>query len=267
MATVNVTSWSEFLEAAAVSGDTVNCPEYAEWDLAEIEPEGHNGSITINANINGNGTKIKNLVIERGVGAYSSTFVVGTSTINDLHILNANVVGGGNGFFSGDSITMNGCTVSALVHDTGDIFFFGNSRTLYRCAFNIELANATALRFIGSLASAQYCNAKFSGSRVTEIIFTGTSYPYGSIENCYFVFDTPAVQNITANNVSWSVIRCTGSNVLSLSGFMQQHFCLGVTTDFPNASTIGNGIILVSESQLRDAAYLQSIGFPIGVSD
>lgn len=265
MATVQVSSWSEFLTAAAVAGDTVECPEGAVWDLAEIEPEGHNGTITINANINGNGLTIKNLVQERGI--VNSAFYYGQTVINDMHIINANCVCGSDGFFSGDSITMNGCTISALIHDSGDIFYFGNSRTLYRCAFNIELANATALRFIGSNANAQYCNAKFSGSRVTELIFTGANYPYGSIDNCYFVFDTPAVQDITANNVSWSVIRCTGSNVLSLSGFTQQHFCLGVTTDFPNASSIGDGIILVSESQLCDAAYLQSIGFPIGVSD
>ena len=95
MATVDVTSWSEFLEAAAVSGDTVNCPEYAEWDLAAIEPGGHTGSITINATINGNGTKIKNLVIEHGVDQYGATFNIGGTTINDLHILNANLVGGG----------------------------------------------------------------------------------------------------------------------------------------------------------------------------
>ena len=267
MATVDVTSWSEFLEAAAVSGDTVNCPEYAEWDLAAIEPGGHTGSITINATINGNGTKIKNLVIEHGVDQYGATFNIGGTTINDLHILNANLVGGGNGLFSGNYI-MNGCTISAIVHDTGYLFYFGNYKRLYRCAFNIEIANATAVNFVGSNTNASYCNVKIAGSRVTNVLLSDTSsYPYGEIENSYFILDTPSVQTLTARKTSWSVIRCTGSNVTSLDSFSHEHFCLGVTTDFPNASTIGSGIILVSESQLRDAAYLQSIGFPIGVSD
>ena len=60
-------------------------------------------------------------------------------------------------------------------------------------------------------------------------------------------------------------MRCNGANITDLSSFTKANFCLGVDSDFPNVTTVGNGIKLVSENDLRDAAYLQSIGFPIGM--
>ena len=61
---IEVTSWSELLQAASGDDPTVeiNCPENAVWDLGESEPEGHTGTIKLCGQINGRGTKIKNLV-------------------------------------------------------------------------------------------------------------------------------------------------------------------------------------------------------------
>ena len=258
MAVVNVNSWTEFLEAAAVSGDTVVCPENAVWDLADIEPEGHYGGIIIRANVNGNGTQIKNLVIENGITDSDYPFnIQGTAsndriTITDLHFLNCNVVcAQSRGFCLLQYADLVCCTFSAMMHGSGQIFLMGASKSLYRCALNLEITADTSVSLGGSSTTFEYLNAKISGSRVRGINLTGTYYNIPLIKNSYLIFDTPQVTSITGYNTDWSVIRCNAANVTTLASFNRPNFCLGVTSDFPNVTTVGAG-------------YLQSIGFPIG---
>ena len=61
MAQVNVTNLAEFVSAIAVDGDTVVCPENADWDANDTYPDGYLSNLTWNANVNGNGTTIRNL--------------------------------------------------------------------------------------------------------------------------------------------------------------------------------------------------------------
>ena len=274
MAVVNVNSWTEFLEAAAVSGDTVVCPENAVWDLAELEPEGHNAKIVIRANVDGKGTQIKNLVIESGLTSTNDAAFEfrGTSSsskieINDLHFLNGNVIGGTSGGFAIAQYTdLVKCTFSSMVHGTNYGFYYGSGKTLYRCALNLEFATANGFTFIGDGAEVEFLNAKISGSNVQGCILNAsTGGTAGKIKNSYIILDTPQATTLTCNNAEWSVVRCNGANITSLASFTKANFCLGVDSDFPNVTTVGNGIKLVSENDLRDAAYLQSIGFPIGV--
>lgn len=272
MATVNVTSWAEFLEAAAVSGDTVVCPENAVWDLAELEPEGHTETITIASNIDGNGCTIKNLVLKNlPANSKCFSFTGGSSTthqqINSLNIINADITGDGsstNYLFGGNWVDYTLCTVSALVHKTNIIF--GSLCNVYRCAFNIEFTAYGVL--VGDRCSLSYCNSKFSGASLSAFNLYRSGYStYASVMyNCYTVLDTPEITQILQNGGNSNVYRCTGANVTQLTGLTDSnHISLAVTTDFPNVTTVSAGFVLVTEAQLRDAAYLQSIGFPIGV--
>ena len=87
-------------------------------------------------------------------------------------------------------------------------------------------------------------------------------------ENCYVILDTPQTTSINARKFITSVLRCNAANVTSLAYVNDiggaQKFSLLVSSDFPNVTTVSNGVYLVTENNLRDAAYLQSIGFPIG---
>ena len=59
MAEVQVSNWAEFVEAIAVSGDTVILPEEAEWNMAEILPYGLQSNVSFACRkIEGNGTRI-----------------------------------------------------------------------------------------------------------------------------------------------------------------------------------------------------------------
>jgi hypothetical protein len=270
MATVQVNSWAEFLEAVSVSGDTVVCPENAVWDLAELEPEGHDGQIAIRASVDGRGTEIRNLVIQHLESARHSTFDIrgesstNRSEVHDIHFLNCDVEGGGTGGFATlDCANLEACTFSAMVHSASNIFYYGNFKRLYRCAINLEMSTAGGVMLIGDNAEIEYLNAKISGSSIQNCILNNSSS--GSIRNSYIILDAPRTTALTCRNAEWSVVRCNGANVTSLASFTANNFCLCVDSDFPNVTTVGNGIKLVSENNLRDAGYLQSIGFPIGV--
>ena len=263
MASVDVTTWAEFLEAASGNDPTleINCPENGLWDLAEIEPEGHSGSIPITGIINGNGTQIKNLVIQRGQGAYESTFRI-NGEVYDLHFLNCQLTPqDGLVAFMSNTCRFERCTISASCVGNGRVFT-GNGGTVYRCALNLEYSGSITVTVIGPNISCEYLNAKISGSNVERVIINNQNSSY--VLNSYLIFDTPAVVELTGSRVWWSVIRCTGANVTNLSTFNSNWFCLGVDYDFQNVQTVGSGMMLVSETQLRDADYLQSIGFPIG---
>lgn len=275
MATVNVDNWQDFLTAAAVAGDTVNLPENAEWDIGELEPEGHSGAIILKATINGNGTKIKNLVINDGT---SDGIIQITATVTDLHFVdgvwpvNQYVVR----FMANDAIAQL-CTFSASIQGGSTVYLFGtsligqqNKATVYRCAANIEFATATNAWFHGYNTQGKYNNMKISGSRITSVTVASTSSmnTNGKMEYSYMICDTPAVTTFTGAPCWWSLIRCTGSNVSTLANVGDStgaKITLACSSDFPNAGTVSRGLSLCTESQLHDAAYLQSIGFPIGV--
>lgn len=269
MATVNVTSWAEFLEAAAVSGDTVVCPENAVWDIAEIEPEGHSGSITFASDVVGNGTTIKNLVLT-GIGIGGSAFDAtgGTSTqhrsISGLNIINATFEVASANIFIGNYADFELCTFSMLARGANK--FVGDACNVYRCAANIETTAGT-FTIGGNNAKFDYFNCKISGSGLTAFRNYPASYSNRSakVNNSYIILDTPSITTLAFNAGNSNVFRCTGANVTSLTGYTATSFSLAVDTDFPNLTSASSGWKFVTEAQLRDAAYLQSIGFPIGV--
>lgn len=270
---IEVTSWAEFLEAASGDDPTVeiNLPENAEWDLGEIEPEGHTGAIKLCGIINGRGTKIKNLVLDVGSTGYMF-FVHGTTY--DLHFVDGVwrtdlyvIVR-----LNGDDSSVQLCTFSASIQRSGGtVYVFdkqnASSALVYRCAFNLELSLATGVTVFSWNIIGQYNNIKLSGSRITSVtanMVNGTQR-LGKSEYSYIILDTPAVTALAFPMFNSSLLRCTGANVMDLSGVSGDYVSVACSSDFPNASQVAQSLELCSESQLRDAAYLQSVGFPIGV--
>lgn len=278
MAEYNPTTFAEFLECLDDdTTKTVNLPENAEWDASELEPEGHTGSILLYGTINGNGTKIKNLVI--GSASSDGVFLV-KGTVTDLHFTDGVWDAGQNGnvvrmLTNGDLVQL--CTISASVQGGGNIKLFnftlsGNSNIAYtyRCAANVEFALAETVWVQGYNIEGKYNNFKISGSRVNSVSLCSVTSmnPNGKMEYSYVLCDTPAVTTFGGATFAWSFARCTGANVTDLRYVCSQDtskITLLCDSDFQNASQVSQGLRLCTESQLHDAAYLQSIGFPIGV--
>ena len=273
---IEVTSWAEFLEAASGDDPTVeiNLPENAEWDLGEIEPEGHTGAIKLCGVINGRGTKIKNLVVDAGSAGY--VFYM-QGTIYDLHFLDG--VWRTSSYLCirlyGEDSSIQLCTFSASVQrSSGHMYIFdtqgiGTNKTglVYRCAFNLELSLITGVTMFSGNMIGQYNNIKISGSRVTTVIsnLVNGTVRLGKSEYSYIILDTPAVTALDFPMFNSSLLRCTGSNVTDLSYVGGNYVSVACSSDFPNASQVAQTLALCTESQLHEAVYLQSIGFPIGV--
>lgn len=272
MAEYNPTTFAEFLTAISDNDTTkvVNCPQNAEWDASELEPEGHTGMLKLYGTINGNGTKIKNLVIRTSTTPIFK--VNGTTT--DLHFVDGVWNCGTVVQFGANNSMLQLCTFSASVQNATSLFSdsltaasgFSTKYYVYRCAVNIEVSVTSGTFYVQHYqVVGDYNNIKISSSTVTGIIltFANGSYPNSKATNSAFTLDTPMITTLQGI-ATWSLIRCSGANVTSPSVSASSGFSLGCSTDFPNAQGTST-FVLCTEPQLRDAAYLQSIGFPIGV--
>lgn len=266
MATVNVTNWADFVQAVAVSGDTVICPSGAIWDMNEIAPEGIAGFPVNCAEIQGRGTEIKNLRVASSIGLGGGGNFY--QPIEALHFTNFVCESGS--FFAaagaarqGPHTEFAGCKFSGLLPQNAQYFCEvagGDTRPtdFLRCAFTIEFG---------------YNNEWYA----TQITRNGT------IKYCRMHIRLPNGA-LFYPNASWSYVRidCPAMTRLHLGGAVanvydgdlpQLNSAMGDATTYPSVynkdtmpqfSGVSN-VIGVTEAQLRDPDYLSSIGFPIGV--
>ena len=269
MAEVHVTSWAEFLSAIQVSGDTVHCPEDAVWDMNELEPDGHIGTIRFDCdNVYGHNTTIKNLRYDGTINFHS-----GFMLASDLHWENMLVNTGSDRFVfnrEGNFSTVEECSQMSLCKVSGHYTWNGGWSAFvpfrafkaYRCGFNIEVASS------GSVAMPpvmEYCNFLLQAPNVSAIDQTDVQHRFfHKFSNIVTV-----APNCTYDLSTMDAIACVfrgRKERLQSYGYQpqSQYMSLYCTTDM-QAMQDSKGVVGVTEAQLRDAAYLQSIGFPIGV--
>lgn len=261
MATVTVNSFSEFVAAVAVSGDTVNLPIKAVWDLNDTYPEGYTGNIPINcAVINGNGTEIRNLHL------YGKFVVPSDLEINDLYM--TNIVGEDTVFFdyggSSRLITANGCIITGI-YGVNMQYFNASGMALNRCVLNLDMTTGrTDASLLGGSFSARY-------SRITLVYPNGVSgvgfvCDDGDIQYCMINIQMLGARFFDSSMFSGCVILGNygeaydsggGGHGSQVSVYDVAAFADGFE---PDTSYVKG----VTYDQLYDAAYLQSIGFPIG---
>lgn len=267
MATVQVNSWADFVQAVAVSGDTVICPEGAIWDMNEIAPEGIAGFSVNCAEIQGNGTEIKNLRVQSSITLNGGDAV---QTIESLHM--TNFVSESGSFFGaagaarlGPHTEFTGCKFSGLLPQNAQYFCevaggYHDTRPtdFMQCSFAIEFG---------------YNNEWYA----TQITRNGT------IKFCRMHIQLPNGA-LFYPNASWSYVRidCPAMQMLHLGSAVanvydgdlpQLNSAIGDATTYPSVYNKDSmpqfsgaaNVIGVTEAQLRDPVYLSSIGFPIGV--
>ena len=263
MATVNVTSWAQFVQAIAVSGDTVVLPSGELWDMNEIAPEGVSDNIPIRcAVINGNNTEIRNLHI------FGKFVVYNNLEMND--VIFKNIVSENTAFIDQSSsqrtITMNRCIITGLT-GLNTIGFIYGPVTASRCTFNVDLTPSTGseIYLVRNLFAATYCriSAKFPQ-------YTGRLQLYasvGGIKYCYVNIFAPATTQIYSYMFSGCVVTGNYGNAFDAQpgsyrpAFVSVYDVAAFSDEFvPGADYFKP----VTQSQLYDASYLASIGFPIG---
>lgn len=262
MATVTVNSFSEFVAAVAVSGDTVNLPIKAVWDLNDTYPEGYTGNIPINCTaINGNGTEIRNLHM------YGKFVVPSDLEINDLYL--TNIVCEETEFFGSSGLsrvlTLNGCIVTGI-YGVDTIYFNYGVLVLNRSVINFDMT-AGGYSDIEISSFAQY-SSQYSRISVVYPQNYGGGFNFGSANFCMFNINFLGCRYIESSGLSGCVVlgnfgEAYDSNDYGRHGSFVSVFDVAAMSDeFTTANPYFKG---VTHEQLYDAAYLQSIGFPIGV--
>ena len=261
---INVTSWAEFVTAIGTNNAIVNCPLKAEWDMNEIAPEGIAGYIPLAcATINGNGTVIKNLHLTSG--NFRKDRVV---TINDLSITNficeTRDESGGRAFFYGyssnNSLYLNRCIISGL----GNQYMnrLSNTNTyIDRCSINVDFTSAAYAFGVFPLADAKYSRIKQNVQNMNGSFTVN----FGNCNFCELDVYMPQATTINVQNISGcKLIGGFGSAVLANVDTARSFVSIFLTQTLPSAEG-GTYVKGVTDAQMKDAAYLASIGFPIGV--
>lgn len=258
MADVTVTTFEEFRTAAAQSGNTIICPEGAIWDMSEIDPENTITKITIKSNVTGNHTEIKNFRgwIECGSGI----------TITALHIINMLCE------FAGDGAIC--CTQSQYVYPNEPVwqqsrisaaiganvdYPLYNIRP-WRCAINVSMAKSGEC-ILSAFNSGSTAVCKYN--RFAIAAPNAASVGWEKINSSQFVVNAPLATRFDAVPLNCT-IRGNLSNVSAFKySSSDTNFSVVDGTDAPNFPT-SSWMKKVTDAQMRDAAYLQSIGFVIG---
>ena len=298
MATVNVTSWAEFLEAVAVAGDTVECPEGALWDLTEADVI--RTKIVIRcAVINGNGTTIKGQRFEIVGGEYEYGIEnVNALEVNGLHWESIYVEANNtlmchafwqSGFSPSSALTMNRCKVSAECSGRNGInhFFGGTFHYFTSCAMNVSMLSGGNLISGNSIDAgySKFCRYQIYTTNRSSSPFMYDLSPFNYCEKCELVINAPNATGI-GFHLSGGTAKISGCVIRGTIGATQDYYAS--VPDYGNywltviSSTLGakssdeyvfgNGII-ATDSQLRDAEYLASFEgynhsvFPLGGGD
>lgn len=273
MAEVHVTSWSEFLQAIQASGDTVHCPDGAVWDMNNIEPDGHIGTIRFDCDaVYGHNTTIKNLKYDGNIPFHS-----GFSLMTDLHWENILANTQENSKFfdrEGTISSINDLSQMTLCKFSG---FFTKTNTsevasmvpiygfkCYRCGINLEYPGYS----LSLPAKLEYTNILAQLPNVQYLYgYNGTKpkSDFGAFfSNIVMVAPNCTVDWTSAYAVA-SVFRGRKERLTQFNGTVGgAYMSLYCTTDMQSMSN-PRGVVGVTEEQLRDANYLQSIGFPIAV--
>lgn len=265
MAEVYVNSWSEFVTAIGVAGDTVILPEEAEWDMNEILPYGLQADITFACKkIDGRGTRIKNLNLNNYKFQYSN------QDIKVIHnLLMTDWIGTKQWFDLRYGSEWFRCAISGI---TSASYIIYNQNSYNYCA--VEMASCAI-------------NVESSASRFYIVNTGGGTYKYCRLEAhapnddvsnlgngdyfcCELVFYAPnATVNFSVNKFeNGNLLR---GNLKSISEISSSSFpWKGLTSVYDVnmfsdtvTSPLPQNFVPCTEDQLKDAVYLRSLGFPI----
>lgn len=253
-----VDTWEDFVTAVGTTGAYVEVVPGTVWDFNDIAPE-QAPSIGITAlHIDGKGLVIKNPRIYGSFITFttdSNTITVENMKIEDF-LADGTVLNKGTGTRQVycENVVISGVqsSGSTLVHSAGKGGNTFRANENGGCGFSVECRGGD---FISGDSYFNFEDSIFtlSGGHIGHS--TGTlpwlynSYVTGECDAVYMRYDS---QNVVVNCVTpIAYIRDAGHNII-------------VNSD--RCEDVSGNCTAVTDEQMKDAAYLSSIGFPIGVS-
>lgn len=253
-----VDTWSDFVTAVGTTGAYVEVVPDTVWDFNDIAPE-QAPSIGITAlHIDGKGLVIRN---PRIYGSFI-TFTTNSNTITVENLRIENFLADGTVLNKGtgtrqvycENFVISGVQSggSTLVHSagTGGNTFRANANG--GCGFTVEcrggdfISRDTYFNFEDSIFSL---SGGYIGHSTDTLPWLYNCYVTGECDAVYMRYNS---QNVIVNCVTpIAYIRDAGHNII-------------VNSD--RCEEVSGNCTAVTDEQMKDAGYLSSIGFPIGVA-
>lgn len=252
-----VETWEEFVSAFNASSKYITFPDDTILDFNEIQ--NYSRKLTGRYNtVLGNGVNFRNITLE--TGAFISA--TNKNTFDNMRFTNL--------YFTGDASFISSsnnndwcyfinCQFAGVFqgnskfNDSGDNLYFGKSLTSVGCGINLKLSEQAVFR-----ASAYSCYC-YNCQLTLDCESSAT-------DRSFDIYNSLIEGNIGGANRSIWAVNCV------LNANIETTFTNTNTgkVSVANADKIGengavNGFAAVTSEQLKNAEYLSSIGFPIGV--
>lgn len=243
-----VDNWPDLNTAMTISNSTyVELSPNTVIDLNESVPEGFTSRIDWLGHLDGKGGTIRNLATTAGK-------IFGTNGIEfkNLNFLNFRGSGGiCERINTNSSLTLYNCKFSGRLDNAGTLFMVYQI-SIRRCSFNIRCFGTGSITFSwwdrDDGMPLEYNRIEIHSS-------TNSGFQTADVANSYFTGEFAGA--ITAKG-STNVIDCTCSQITSSSSgtyiLVNSDKCTNIASQ---------SVIPVTEAQMIDAEYLESLGFPI----
>lgn len=252
-----VDTWTDFVSTFNENNKYITFPADTVFDFNEIQD--YANKLTGRANtIDGNGVNFRNITLE--TGAFISA--TNKNTFDNMRFTNLYFTGDASFIaspYNNDWCYFINCQFAGIFqgnskfNSSGDKLYFGKSLTSVGCGINLKLSEQAVFR---ATAYSFYCyNCQLTldcESSATDLSFD--------------IYNSLIEGNIGGANRSIWAVNCV------LNANIETTFTNTNTgrVSVANADKIGengavNGFVAVTSEQLKNAEYLSSIGFPIGV--
>ena len=251
-----VTTWNALASVTSETGVYIKLGNNI--DMNTEYPEGLTSGLTINcAEIDGEGYTINNLYFKSGRLFYCEgnrtwkntniiNFVLGDGTNSAAFHYNSTIY---------NTLTFKNCKLSGRINNTS---YLASGRLKFnRCALNVYFSENTNILSNSpdwrDVVTFLYCNVNFTGVTNKSLnMLLDNSYIKGSLPS--------ATISTTASSGTQSVYSVLDIEAAEYTGSSGTNLVLA---NSDKCSTISQYLTSVTTSQLTNAAYLDSIGFPI----
>lgn len=245
-------------EIISVQGDTtvyIELPPNSLIDANDEYPEGFTSAIYLNCHLDGKGSKIRNISAENA--QYGRAFVNRYADFKNINLLN---VRGAEKLFEraseSSTLILYKCKFSGRMESLTNLIYVYNG-SISRCSFNFECLGAHSSCDFSSWDNYDGFNINYNRIELNCAHFSANQKLYiGAVSNCYITGNHPGAIDVKGNT---NVVDFTTPTMTSDSRAQN----ILVNSDKCTTISSESGIYPVTTAQMKDAAYLASLGFPI----
>lgn len=277
-----VDTWEDFVAAVGISGAYVAFPEGGGViDMSSYGFFEDTTSSTIMfpllcASLVGNGWRIRGLSW-RTAHFFGRSSAGNDTVIENLHFTDFYGFEAGEFLaFTGNVTTFRNCTFSGVLDNTHFCYAYSNDLKFDGCSLTIEIKNGATIN--SQTYRANYfnnCNIKLTGDLISTNVIKSDNFDFSYLSgslvfapsggNATLFSDNSSTSSMHYSIIDIEIIYKSGTQVM-INNKGAKLVNMDKIKGFTAKTMLNDETFAVTEEQLHDAAYLNSIGFAIGVS-